>query len=301
MDVCDQLVEACKRTGMQYMLGDTTYFRPESMYCRRKAKEGAFGDFVYGEGEYCHDLDAACSLRGVEKQRLSTELGRQWVEKEKEYFKRGLRYGPLMYTFCTPCMPVSLMNTKPIRVSGFGYRNTTNDPYFSRHVFSNEFAMFEMANGSTVRAAQFREVAGNLRLSGDETFSLFGTKGSFRDRVWTENGRDKPFGAKPLETTTLTEEDMFDPVPEEVKHMVAKNAKGHGGSHVYLVHEFVDSVAKRRLPAMNIWEAARYTSMSVMAHQSAVQNGKSLDVPDWGDAPNTDPTTPDTARRSHGG
>jgi hypothetical protein len=51
------------------------------------------------------------------------------------------------------------------------------------------------------------------------------------------------------------------------------------------VHEFIDAVAHRRQPAINIWEAARYMIMGVMAHQSALKDGERLDVPDWGDAP----------------
>ena len=60
---------------------------------------------------------------------------------------------------------------------------------------------------------------------------------------------------------------------------------GHGGSHAYLAHEFVDAVAHNRIPAINVWEAARYVAAGVMAHQSCLRDGELLDVPDWGDAP----------------
>ena len=63
------------------------------------------------------------------------------------------------------------------------------------------------------------------------------------------------------------------------------NPQGHGGSHPYLVHEFVDAVANNRQPAINIWEASRYMVMGVMAHKSALRDGETMDVPDWGDAP----------------
>jgi len=46
-----------KRTGQLYMLGETTFFRPETMYCRQKAAEGAFGEFTYAECEYFHVKD----------------------------------------------------------------------------------------------------------------------------------------------------------------------------------------------------------------------------------------------------
>ena len=61
--------------------------------------------------------------------------------------------------------------------------------------------------------------------------------------------------------------------------------RGHGGSHPYLVHEFVEAISQDRQPPINIWEAARYMAMGITAHQSALQDGERLAVPDWGDAP----------------
>ena len=60
---------------------------------------------------------------------------------------------------------------------------------------------------------------------------------------------------------------------------------GHGGSHAYLVHEFVDAVASSRQPAINAWEAVRYMAPGAVAHKSAEKDGESLEIPDWGDAP----------------
>ena len=54
---------------------------------------------------------------------------------------------------------------------------------------------------------------------------------------------------------------------------------------VYLAHEFVSAVRDNRLPAINVWEAVRYMAMGIAAHRSALRDGETLDVPDWGDAP----------------
>ena len=58
--------------------------------------------------------------------------------------------------------------------------------------------------------------------------------------------------------------------------------QGHGGSHPYLVHEFVSSVAEHRQSIINPWIAARFMTMGVMAHKSALRDGETLNVPDWG-------------------
>lgn len=116
-----------------------------------------------------------------------------------------------------------------------------------------------------------------------------------------ENFRTAPLTAKRLETTVMTGEQMRDPLPPEVQaafkramhpelneaDLLARDftPQGHGGSHPYLVHEFVDAVAHGRRPAIHAWEAARYMAMGVAAHQSALRDGERLDVPDWGDPP----------------
>ena len=83
---------------------------------------------------------------------------------------------------------------------------------------------------------------------------------------------------------------MRDPLPEDVavafREVTGKENfyGGHGGSHAYLVHEFVDAIAHERTPVINVWEAARYMAAGAMAHKSALQDGAVLDVPDWGEA-----------------
>jgi hypothetical protein len=84
---------------------------------------------------------------------------------------------------------------------------------------------------------------------------------------------------------------MRDPLPPEVARAWTNTSTetveygGHGGSHAYLVHEFVDAIAHNRIPAVNVWEAARYMAAGCQAHESARRDGEQLRVPDWGDAP----------------
>ncbi|MCK5528596.1 MAG: hypothetical protein KAI74_02840, partial [Kiritimatiellae bacterium] len=295
---CDKIIDTSKRTGMRYMLGETSYYRANAMFCRQKAEQGLFGDFVYAEGEYFHDLDQPkCSLRKVQKNLTSSQSGKEWLEKAKEYKARGMQNGPMFYPTHSVSGPACVMNAHALKVTSYGYRNQNNDPYFTDHAFSNETALFEMSNGSTVRICEFRECAGSLGKE-DETFRIMGTKGSYSEKQWTCNHRDSaPAEKDKYETVALTQEDMRDPLPQEVRDAFAECSKeqsndagdfvpsGHGGSHPYLVHEFVDAIYHNRQPAINAWESARYMAMGVMAHKSALLDGERLDVPDWGDAP----------------
>ncbi len=276
LEWCDRLVRACESTGMHYMLGETTYYRPETMYCRRRAAEGDFGLFVHADAQYLHDVDNPYSnLREVSAHRAASKAGAEWAELSKTYHERGVISGPMHYPTHSVGGPVSVMGAHAVRVVCWGQRDRTGDAYFHGSLM-NETALFSMSNGATMRVCECRKI-GN---TGEEGFRLFGTEGTFRQGSWVT--REK--------WTEVTVEEMRDPLPEEV-YNAFHGAKGdgvyggHGGSHPYLVHEFVSAVAEDRTPAVNAWEAVRYMAPGAMAHKSALAGGEVMDVPDWGDAP----------------
>ena len=276
LDWCDRLVETCRRTGLRYMLGETTYYRPAAMYCRRRAAEGAFGRFVYAEGEYLHDVDSpGCNLREVKRSRLASAAGREWEALSRRYAERGVVAGPMHYPTHSTSGPICVMQAHATRVCAWGQRDETGDDYFADAV-ANETALFQMSNGATMRICELRQIGH----TGQETFRIFGTEGSYKERHWVDKGQWTP----------LTVDAMRDPLPPEVREAFAEASGegfygGHGGSHAYLVHEFVDAIANGRQPAINAWEAVRYMAPGVVAHQSALRDGELLAVPDWGDAP----------------
>lgn len=276
---CDKLVETVRRTGQHYMLGETTYYRPQAMYCRRRAAAGAFGTFVYSEGEYFHDIDARTNLREVMARRTASAAGREWLTLREEYKARGVRTGPMHYPTHSVSGPMSVMGAHARTVCCWGYANRTGDTYFEEEgaAFSNETALFKMSNGATMRICEHREIGHPEQ----EIFRVYGTEGSFEHDRWTDRQTATP----------VTIDEMRDPLPAEVVEAFRSAGQrsdfygGHGGSHAYLVHEFVDAVARDRIPAINVWEAVRYMAAGVAAHQSALRDGELTAVPDWGDPP----------------
>jgi len=262
IDWCGRVIDAVKRTGRIYMMGETSYYRPEAVYCRKRASAGAFGEFVYAEGEYLHDLSHG--LYEVAKWRW----GKDWSRAKSG----GV---PMHYPTHSAGGLMSVMNAHAVTVSALGYR-FPDDDWFREdteagNVFSNEVALFRMSNGATARICEFRRVGH----PGREAFRVYGTEASFEHDVsgakWvTKSGWEK-----------AEVEAARDPLPRPLSHMLG----GHGGSHAYLVHEFVESVTSRRQPTVNAWEAARYLAAGVTAHRSALREGEVMKVPDWGDAP----------------
>ncbi len=280
LEWCARLVETVESTGRLYMLGETTFYRPEAIYCRRRSAEGAFGSFVYSEGEYLHDVDSVGSnLRQVQAHRLASTAGQEWIKDRDDYKSKGILTGPMHYPTHSTSGPMSVMNAHARKVCAWGYANRTEDSFFKDqgYGFSNETALFHMSNGSTMRICELREIGHR----GRETFRVYGTQGSFENEHWCDKEG----------STHLTFEEMRQPLPPEVEdafRAVSRTSEvygGHGGSHPFLVHEFVESVHQERQPEIHVWSAVRYMAAGVIAHKSAQRDGEILSIPDWGDAP----------------
>jgi len=263
IEECDALVRAVKETGLIYMLGETSYFYPEAFFCRRKADEGAFGEFVHCRAEYFHDLSHG--LYEVYRNRWGEQYGRD---------KTG--DPPMYYPTHSTCFPVSVMKALMTEVSAQGFIYPNDDFYRVDTVygnpFSNETALFKMSNGATALISEFRRVGhpGTVRANG-----VYGTEGSFEHSLTGAAWADKK-GKHNVDLAMYREA-----LPEPL----ASNLGGHEGSHAYLVHEFVDSVNRQRLPRINVWEAVRYCAPGIIAHESALSGGKLLEIPDWGGPP----------------
>lgn len=280
---CEKIIQTCKKTGKHYMMGETSYYRPNAMYCRRKTSEGAFGEFVLAEGEYFHDIDDPnCNIRDVGLQR--------WGDK---WDKSKSGDTPMHYpTHSIGGFLSAMPNVHITAVSAIGYVYP-NDDWFRKDTmwaneFSNETALCKLSNGAAARICEYRRIGHEQR----EAFKLFGTEGSFTDDSgFTDESAGCHWVTKDGKTA-LTVEQMRDQLPEDVKDAFSERDCSdmdtyghHGGSHPYLIHEFVDAIANERTPAINAWVSARFFAPGVMAHKSAMKDGEWMKVPDWGDPP----------------
>jgi len=296
----EKLVAAVKKTGKTYMIGETSYYYPEVIYCRKQYEAGRFGRIVYGEGEYYHDMDHG--LYDVKKWRG----GKDW---------KKIAGNPPMYypTHSTSCI-ISVTGAHMTRVSCQGFIDLHEDGLFRKGVnkwdneFSNETALFRMSDGSSTRINEFRRIGhpGTVRMS------LFGTDGSFEHNrhgaVWVTKEKDGHIfvddliecAPNPLKEELVDNLDLMRKVKsEDGTHLGAARIQdvrvlpveyqgernGHRGSHHFLIHDFITCVANGYMPANNVWQAARYMIPGLIAHESAVRSGELLEIPDLGPAP----------------
>ena len=97
------------------------------------------------------------------------------------------------------------------------------------------------------------------------------------------------------ETRRDAPEDVTDDLPEPIRRFVrpylltpaaggpsiSKLAE-HGGSHPYLVHEFISTIVEERPSVIDAPTGAAWTAPGIVAHLSALQAGERLEVPVYG-------------------
>lgn len=297
-----ELEQTVRESGLTYMLGETSYYYPSTIFCREMWRRGLFGRFVYGEGEYLHDM-----AHGF-YHAFQYSGGAGW--------KQSAGVPPMLYPTHSTSMIISVTGARLSRVSCLGQIDESGDGVFGRgcnkwdNPFSNETALFRTSDGGTARINEFRRVG--WYSSRCVRLSLFGTEGCYEEQpggeVWTN---------KELEVYPLNDLIRCSPVTEHDKRWHEQNLKstgaqedfssgvakvhptwrlpesfaglenGHSGSHQFLVDDFVRSVVAEVLPPNHVWAAARYNLPGIFAHQSALRDGEPVDVPDLGDPPKT--------------
>jgi predicted dehydrogenase len=300
LDELGELVETVRRTGLTYMLGETSYYYPSAIFCREMWRRGRFGRFVYGEGEYIHDMSHGFY------QAYEYSGGPDW--------KRTAGVPPMLYPTHTMSMIVSVTGARMTRVSCLGQVDQSGDGIFGKglnlwdNAFSNETALFRTSDGGSARINELRRVGHwggrSVRLS------IFGTEGCFEEQpdgeVWVNHAREVtplgdllrcspgvPDGAGAVaELADGTQYDFHSgmaPVhpkwrlPAELVNLPT----GHYGSHLFLVDDFVRACTSGALPPNHAWAAARYNIPGIIAHESAKRDGELIAVPDLGDPPSS--------------
>lgn len=295
-----RIIEAVRETGLVYMMGETSYYNPATVFARKQLAEGKFGRIFYAEGDYVHDMD----LGFYEAYQYSG--GERWKETAS--------YPPMLYPTHAVGGVLGAVPAHAVSVSCVGVRDDRNDGVFDKDVsmfgndFSNATALFELNDGGVMRTNEMRRVGYPSHIR-ESRFRFFGTEASFEQlatvSVWQDKQNVHDISEQmetrpsiPLDDPSLANvapelRDAFvsglapvhDPgrLPEEF--LGAPN--GHEGSHHFLVDDFVTAVNNRTLPPVNAWMAARFTLPGIVAHQSALQNGTRLPIRDFGDAPGT--------------
>ena len=299
-DEIAKIIDAVRETRKVYMMGETSYYNPATVYARQQHAAGKFGRVFYSEGDYVHDMD----LGFYDAYQYSG--GERWKETAS--------YPPMLYPTHAIGGVLGALPAHAVSVSCVGVKDDRQDGVFDKDIsmfgndFSNATALFELNDGGAMRTNEMRRVGYPSHIR-ESRFRFFGTEASFEQlakvTVWQDkaNVHDISEQVESRPSMALDDPSLANVAPELRDAFVSGLApvhdsdrlpeefrgapNGHEGSHHFLVDDFVTAVNTGSLPPVNAWTAARFTLPGIVAHESARRNGERLPIRDFGDAPAT--------------
>ena len=241
LEDADLLFAAVKASDRKYMMFETSYFH-DDVYCMREMyRAGDLGKVIYSEGEYWHYFGTPLSAH----EGWRTGLPPQWYPTHSNAYYIGVTGGSFTEVSCMG-MPSAVEHLKQ-------ENNKFGNP------FGTEIALFRTSEGGMARMAVSWDTPG---------------EGGERGRIRTEQGTYYGAfnnGQRDHQLSAISRP----PLPPGVA------AGGHGGSHGYLMSEFVEAILLDRDPLIDIAQSLNMTVSGIIAHQSALKGGELLKIPQY--------------------
>ena len=270
LEECGQIVELVQQTGLKYMMAETVVYAREFLFMKELLERGKLGKLQFVQASHQQDMDG-------------------WPN-----YWPGL---PPMW-YATHCVgPVAGLIGKPAEyVSCFGsgtIRKELIKKYESPFAVETAHIKFKDTdvNGRIIRslfdtARQYRE-----------SIDVYGSKASVEwplvehePLILHTAKRPEPRIPKPVKAP-----DYAKRLPKAIQRFTTKGVydlgkkthlsftqgAGHGGSHPHLAHEFVSALVEGREPFPNARQSANWTCVGLCAHQSALQGGALVKLPQF--------------------
>ena len=275
------IIEAQRQSKKNYMMMETSIYTYQCLYVKQLIEEGKLGRIQFMRGMHFQDMEA-------------------WPN-----YWMGLP--PFWYAThaVSPILYLSGSYAKRIVARGSGVmRDELKIRYGNPYPIEHALIEHNTPNLiSEITRSLFATVFGYV-----EGFTIIGEKMSFEwdieneppflHTIKTHNGAVQlnDYGrGRDIAIERAVLRDRADLLPKSIRKyskqhtildsknpgMYIKQGGEHHGSHPHLVHEFIRSIVENRKPVIDAVTAARWTAVGVVAHESAMKNGKELDVPDF--------------------
>lgn len=265
VEECKQIVEAVKETGLKYMMMETVVYSREFLFVKEMVEKGEMGRLQF--------------LRASHQQEMAGWPG----------YWEGL---PPMYyaTHCVgPVVALAKADAESVSCLGSG---RIDEHLISKYgsPFAIETCHIKFHHSDL--AAEVTRSLFNTARQYRESFDVYGSKKTFE---WTLvehedsviHTGETPERIKvpdyahllPKEIQPFTTGGVYDAGSNQ--HLSFIQGSGHGGSHPHLVNEFLTALHENRDPFPNARQSANITCVGILAHDSAMQGGVQLALPEF--------------------
>ena len=270
VEECEEIVGLVQQTGLTYMMMETVVYAREFLYMKSLYDSGELGKLQFLKASHQQDMDG-------------------WPD-----YWPGL---PPMH-YATHCVgPVlGLTRGQAEYVSCFGsgtIRNELHKYYGSPWAVETAHIKFLNSDLSAHIYRSLFDVARQYR----ESFEVYGSKKSvewplIEGEPLVVHTAKKPepeipervecpdfAHLLPESIQRFTTKGVYD--ADEHQHLSFLQGAGHGGSHPHLVHNFLDALVNGKQPYPNAVQSANITCVGILAHESAMQGGKIIHLPEF--------------------
>ncbi|MCC7146274.1 MAG: Gfo/Idh/MocA family oxidoreductase [Phycisphaeraceae bacterium] len=266
-----RLVEAVEKSGLVYNLAENYPFSASNMWLAAKWKEGLFGELLYGEYSYIHEVRSLqyTYIDGVPVQPgWTVHNWRSWLNA---HYYNTHSLGPMMI----------ITGLRPTRVVSL--RSSQNLPAYIMRQAGGKWgvpcpSLINMSNGGVVR---------NLMgaMTDDTNIQrLWGTKGS-AEQTWSYLKLRLGGGG---------ESPKFDVKPRWPFMAEFAEKTGHGGGDFWVLYYFARQILTGEPAPFEIYTACDCTIQGLLGYRSSMEGGKPFDIPDFRDKTQREPYRNDT-------
>lgn len=263
---CWKIIEAAKESGKKYMMAETVIYSREYLYVKELRDTGKLGRIQF--------------LRAAHHQDMVGWPG----------YWEGLP--PMHYAthVVSPCLAMAGKMAEYVSCFGSGHIQPELITKYGSP-FAIESCHIKMKD-SDICAEVSRSLFNTARQY-IESFDCFGSKMSFE---WQLISNEEPIvhlGGEEAQHVTIpdyahllpegirrfTQQFVYD--MDEHAHLSFIQGSGHGGSHPHLANEMLMSIVENRDPFPNVFQSANWTSVGILAHESALKSGEIIRLPDY--------------------
>jgi len=267
---CQEIARLSRETGKKYMMMETVVYSREFLFVKELYQKGELGKIQFLQASHQQDMDG-------------------WPN-----YWPGLP--PMHYaTHCVgPCLALTDAIAEYVSCFGSGTIREELIPEYNSP-FAVETTHIKLKD-SDLCARVYRSLFDTSRQY-RESFDVYGTKKAYEwpliegeDPVIHTAKKPEPEIPErvkvpdyahllPEPIRMFTTKGVYD--LDDQQHLSFTQGAGHGGSHPHLAHEFVMSLVEDREPFPNAAQSANWTSVGILAHESALKGGEIIRLPEF--------------------
>ena len=269
-----ELIESVEETGMTYAYGENYCYMSAPYEMRRLYREGAIGEFEYGEGEYVHNCEPIWPG-------ITYGDRNHWRNNMYSTFYCTHSIGPLIH----------MTGLRPVSVTGFeGHKNERALRKGSKGgAFGMELITLE--NGGIIKS-----IHGELYRN-SVWYCAYGSKGSMESarEGASSDGVDRIYVHADSFSGAYDNSINENYIPSWQPDDSGKNF-GHGGSDFYSMYHFIEKLrGNQAADTIDVYEALDMFLPGLFAYRSILKGGIPMEIPNLRDRDVRDRYRSDTA------